>query len=219
MMTMPLSEKSLKKLSGKFIVFDGPDGCGKSTQISRLMKKLDSQGVEAISVYDPGDTKIGGAIRSILLGDEHDHRDVRCELMLFMASRAQLVAEKIKPALAKGITVVSDRYVSASCAYQGAGGLNVEEIINIARFATNETWPDLTIILDIPPGIGFSRLNKTQTRLDAMERRGLEYHARVRDIFLSLKSVYPNLISVIDASGGQDQVEAKILETFGGVNF
>ena len=128
-MTNEFAPNLSAKLAGKFIVLDGPDGCGKSTQVHRLAEYLRKTGGDPLTVRDPGDTDIGNAIREILLGEKYARRDIRCELMLFMASRAQLVSEKIRPALSAGRTVLSDRYVSSSCAYQGAGGLDVAKII------------------------------------------------------------------------------------------
>jgi dTMP kinase len=207
-------KKCAEKIAGKFIVLDGPDGCGKSTQARRLAEGLARQGVPLITVRDPGDTAIGDSIRNILLGPDHEHREMRCELLLFMASRAQLAAEKIKPALAAGKTVLADRYVSSSCAYQGAGGLEIGDILNIARFATQETWPDLTLILDVSAQAGLDRIQtQRQAARDTMERRGLEYHRKVRDIFLKLPEIYPKPVIILPAGDTIDKVHRQILET------
>lgn len=208
------------KLAGRFIVFDGPDGCGKSTQLARLGEGLTGAGVPWIGVRDPGDTAIGEAIRKILLGPDHADRDPRCELMLFMASRAQLVAEKIRPALAAGKTVLADRYVSASCAYQGAGGLAVSEILKIAKFAAARTWPDLTVILDIPARAGLDRIRTRRDGIhDTMEGRSLAYHERVREIFLELPERYPAPVVVVDGRGDADAVHERIVERLTSVDY
>ncbi len=207
-------KKCSEKISGKFIVLDGPDGCGKSTQVRLLAEGLARQGIESVTVRDPGDTAVGDSIRKILLGPEHEQRSMECELLLFMASRAQLAAEKIKPALAAGKTVLADRYVSSSCAYQGAGGLDIGAILDIARFATQQTWPDLTLILDIPAQAGLDRIEtKRNAARDTMERRGLEYHRKVRDIFLKLPEIYPKPVLILSAGETIEKVHEQILET------
>ncbi|MFA5864504.1 MAG: dTMP kinase [Phycisphaerae bacterium] len=208
------------KVSGKFIVMDGPDGCGKSTQIKLLADHLSEAGIPCVTVHDPGDTAIGDAIRKILLGLDHEHREIRCELLLFMASRAQLVSEKIKPALAADKTVLCDRYVSSSFAYQGAGGLDIKPILDVAKFATQQTWPDLTIVLDVTPQMGFQRIKeKRNLAHDAMERRSLDYHQKVRDIFLKLEDFYPKPVKIVDAADTIENVRKKILEILTGVDY
>jgi dTMP kinase len=220
-MSNELAEKLSAKLAGKFIVLDGPDGCGKSTQVRRLAEYLRQAGGDPLTVRDPGDTDLGNAIREILLGEKYARRDIRSELMLFMASRAQLVAEKIRPALSAGRTVLSDRYVSSSCAYQGAGGLDVAEVIQVANVATNNLWPELTIVLDVDSEKGFDRIKtyRSQVALDAMEQRGLEFHRKVRDIFLKLPSFYPRPVMIRPADGTVEQVQQRILETLNVVDF
>ncbi|MHC4235874.1 MAG: dTMP kinase [Planctomycetota bacterium] len=124
-----------EKLAGRFIVFDGPDGCGKSTQRQMLGDLLNSAGGQVVHCKDPGGTAIGERIRHVLLGYDLAEMDVRCETMLFMASRAQLVGELIEPALADGKIVLCDRFVSATCAYQGAQGYDIRRVIEVAPYA------------------------------------------------------------------------------------
>jgi len=208
------------RIEGKFIVLDGPDGCGKSTQLQLLADTITRAGVDQIIVRDPGDTPVGDSIRRILLGKDHEDRAIQCELMLFMASRAQLVAAKIKPALTEGKTVLGDRYVSSSCAYQGAGGLEIARILDIAQFATQNTWPHLTIVLDVPADVGLCRINTQRNQAhDTMERRGLEYHQKVRDIFLKLPHIYPKPVVIVDATQSVQCVHQAILETLTGVDY
>jgi len=215
-----LGKQLARKVAGKFLVFDGPDGCGKSTQLRLLAEELDRRNVPPVRVRDPGDTRVGDAIRAILLGRDHEDREIRCELMLFMASRAQLVAEKIRPALAAGKTVLCDRYVSASCAYQGAGGVKVSDILDLAQFATRNTWPDLTVVLDVPAQLGLQRVrNQRQDTHDAMERRGLDYHERVRDLFLKLPQIYPKPVVVVDARAEIEAVRDRIWEALANVDY
>ena len=148
-------------LGGKFIVIDGPDGAGKGTQIERLKALITEQGGEWVYAKDPGGTLIGDRIRHVLLGYDLSEMDPHCEALLFMASRAQLVAEVVRPAVAAGKTVVGDRFISATCAYQVAAGFPREEVIALGRLAVGETWPDLTIVLDVPPEVGFERTKRS----------------------------------------------------------
>ena len=207
---------SLKdKLTGKFIVFDGPDGSGKSTQIRLLADHLRAQGLQVTLARDPGGTAIGDRIREILLGgDELAKMDVRCETFLFMASRAQLVGEVIEPALKTGHVVLCDRFISATCAYQGAAGYDVSRIIELGQYAVSNTWPSLTLILDVPSEEGMQRVGKRCNNVDAMESRPIDYHRNVREQFLQLRSpsAYPGCVEVIDATGSREQVFNALLE-------
>jgi dTMP kinase len=204
-------------LAGKFIAVDGPDGSGKGTQLDRLAAWVVSQGGRCRRARDPGGTEIGDRVRHILLGYDLSTMDPRCEALLFMASRAQLVAEVIRPALQAGETVLCDRFISATCAYQGAVGVPCDEIIALGRLAVGATWPDLTVILDVPPEVGFARTGRKphhvgkrndagQTALfegataDAMERRPLEFHRRVGELFRELSAKYPAPVVVVDAN-------------------
>src|SRR5215217_4718802 len=141
----------MKHLAGKFIVFDGGEGCGKSTQARLLREKLESDGLSVLAVHDPGATRIGEMVRKILLDPQNDDMGMRCEMLLYMASRAQMMVEKILPALGEGKVVISDRFVSSTLAYQlGGDGLTVDEIKSVAEIAIKGRWPDVTLILDMP---------------------------------------------------------------------
>lgn len=214
-----------EKLAGRFIVFDGPDGSGKGTQIELLTRKLVGEGLPVVCTRDPGGTAIGDQIREILL-----HRnlltamDVRCETLLFMASRAQLVGEVIGPAVREGKTVVCDRFVSATCAYQGAAGYDVRKIIELGRFAVGDLWPQLTFVLDLPADEGLKRVGRRQdkttgARHDAMEARPIDFHRRVREIFLKLPGLYPGRVEIVDGGGSPDDVHQRITEVLKRVVF
>lgn len=203
-------------LQGKFIVLDGPDGCGKSTQAGLLAQWLESQGIQTNSFRDPGDTDIGEKIREILLNPEHLVMDTRTELLLYMAARAQLWAEKIAPALKANHCVVLDRWLSSTCAYQGfAGGFGIDKVIRIATDCLERVWPDLTVILDVELKIAAGRLNR---QLDRMEAKGDGYHEKVRDGFLQLAGEHENIL-VVDASAGIETVYEKILELISEASF
>lgn len=197
------------KLTGKFIVLDGPDGCGKSTQCKLLAGWMRKQGVAVVSLRDPGGTVIGEKIRQILLNPEHIKMDTRTELLLYMAARAQLWKEKIAPALQKGKCVVLDRWLSSTCAYQGyAGGFGIGKVVKIATDCLERAWPDLTIILDVDLETASQRLKKD---LDRMERKGDGYHKKVRQGFLKLARRRKGFV-VVDACGDIEKVHKKVLE-------
>lgn len=225
-----MSKDTLESLRGKFVVFDGVDGAGKGAQIRRLTERLSAHGLEFITARDPGGTVIGDRIRHVLLDYDLSQMDPRCEALLFMASRAQLVREVIEPARAAGWACVCDRYVSATCAYQGAVGVDPRGIIDLARFAIGATWPDMTLVIDLPPSKGLERTGRHpqatkkrgrvpgQQQLfhdvceDAMEARPLDFHERVRENFLQLPSYYPTPVEIVDGSGTVDEVQARVME-------
>ena len=204
------------KFSGKFIVLDGPDGCGKSTQTQLLAEWLQKQDVPAVSFRDPGDTAIGEKIRQILLSPEYNAMSTRTELLLYMASRAQLWAERIAPALEENKCVVLDRWLSSTCAYQGyAGGFGMDKVIKIATDCLERVWPDLTIILDVDLQTASQRLNR---QLDRMEQKGDGYHQRVREGFLQLAKQQKNFL-VVDATGDVETVHKQILKLISEASF
>lgn len=196
------------KLSGKFIVLDGPDGCGKSTQAELLAKWLEQQGVALERFRDPGDTDIGEKIREILLNPEHLSMSTQTEVLLYMAARAQLWIEKISPTLKAGRSVVLDRWLSSTCAYQGwAGGFGEDNVKKIAEGCLERVWPDMTIILDVDLKTAALRLNR---QLDRMEAKGDDYHKKVRAGFLRLAEQQEDVF-VVDAANDVETVHKKIL--------
>jgi len=204
------------EFSGRFIVLDGPDGCGKSTHSKLLIQWLKENGVSTMGFRDPGNTEIGEKIRDILLNPEHDSMDTRTELLLYMAARAQLWAEKIAPALEANQCVVLDRWLSSTCAYQGcAGGCGVDKVIKIATDCLERVWPDLTIILDIDLQTASGRLN---SQLDRIEQKGDSYHQRVREGFLQLAKQQENFL-VVDAAADIETVHNKILQLISKVSY
>jgi dTMP kinase len=199
-------------LAGRFIVIDGPDGAGKSTQAALLGEYLRGCGAAIRAVRDPGGTAIGDRIRQILLDRAHGEMSVQCELMLYMASRAQLAAEVIRPALAAGMCVLSDRYISSTVAYQGAGGVDPQAVLAAAKIAVGSTWPDLTVVLDLPSDVGLARAGRLTGGHDRMEAKGIEFHRRVREIFLDQARRQPERFVVIDAAGTPEHVQTRLRE-------
>lgn len=191
-----------------FFSFDGLDGVGKTTQLELFTAWLCNQGRRVTTCIDPGSTALGEQIRRILL-DRHDLKIARpAEMLLFMAARAQLVAEVIKPALAAGETVVSDRYLLANIVYQGhAGGMDVDDLWAIGRVATCGVMPDMTFVLDAPVELAWSRMGREP---DRMERQGIEYQRRLRDGFRAEAAAQPDRIVVIDATRSVDEIQADI---------
>ena len=198
-----------EKLKGKFIVLDGPDGCGKSTQCKLLAEWLSEKSIEIEIYRDPGATPIGEKIRQILLNPDNTAMTTEAEVLLYMAARAQLLAEKIFPALEKNKCVILDRWLSSTCAYQGfAGSFGMDKVIAIANDSLQRTWPDLTIILDVDLETAAPRLNAT---LDRMEQKGTDYHNKVRQGFLKLAKNRKDVI-VVDAAGDIQSVHRQVIE-------
>jgi len=188
-----------------FFSIDGGDGTGKSTQIDRFCNWLCQQGHEVVACRDPGSTPLGDVLRDVLLHRHDLDIDRRSEMLLYMAARAQLVAEVIRPALQAGKIVVADRYLLANVVYQGyGGGLDVQTLWEVGRIATGGLLPDLTIVLDLPPEVATARIHRDP---DRMEKQGLEFHTRVREGFLNEARRQPGQIVVIDASRPVDIVQ------------
>jgi dTMP kinase len=212
----------MAELQGKFIVFDGGEGCGKSTQAHLLRDALEAQGSHVLLVRDPGTTVIGEQIREILLNPANNEMSMRCEMLLYMAARAQLMKETIAPALARGDVVVSDRFVSSTLAYQlGGEGLTTHDILRVAEIAVNHHWPDLTIILDMPIEGSSARVRPKFTLFpddpeaglekDRIERRPKEYHEQVRRNYLAQAQQMPERYRVVNADRTAAEVHADVL--------
>ena len=196
-------------LTGKFVVFDGPDGSGKSTQFARFLSFCRERGLDLCEVREPGGTAIGEQIRRVLLNPDNADMSLRCEMMLYMASRSQLIEQVIRPALEAGKLVLADRFVSSTLAYQGtAGGMAQDDIIRVARVAIEPYWPDLTVVFDVDEHVASSRLNPL---LDRMELKGEVFHRRVREGFLHQAENSPDTYLVIDASSDEDAVYQALL--------
>ena len=194
---------------GVFISLDGLDGSGKSTQCRLLAEWLRARGREVTLCADPGGTAIGKIIREILLGHRGE-MTMACEALLFMASRAQLAEEVIRPALTQGRVVVSDRYGLANIAYQGyAGGLDPEALHQVNHLATRGLDPDLTVVLDLPVEVAMSRRREPA---DRVESRDTAYHERVRKGFLAEAQRRPGCVRVVDASLPAFEVHQRICE-------
>lgn len=193
-----------------FISFEGMEGSGKSTQVKRLAELLSERGVPVVSTWEPGGSRICNRIREILLNPDFDEMDGRAELLLYLASRAQHVAEVIKPALNQGSVVLCDRYFDSTLAYQGFGrGIDLEKILEINAWATDAIVPDLTLFLDLPVEEGLER--GTAGFADRLERENIEFHRRIRAGYMKLAEMYPDRIKKVDADRLPEEVHQDIL--------
>lgn len=197
-------------MPGIFITFEGGDGAGKSTQAELLGDWLAERGIEVVRTREPGGTKLGAALRELLLHGEHV--DARAEALLYAADRAQHVAEVVRPALDRGAAVVQDRYIDSSLAYQGAGRpLAVAEIRDLSEWATEGLWPVLTVLLDVSPELAADRRAAAGDRADRLESEAAAFHRRVRAGFLELAAADPDRFLVLDAARPADELHAEIL--------
>ncbi|MCU0482883.1 MAG: dTMP kinase [Chloroflexi bacterium] len=200
---------------GLFICLEGPDGCGKTSQATRLAAALAAAGISVRLVREPGGTATGERVRAILLDRSAGSvaHDARTDALLFCAARAQLVVEVIRPALARGETVVAARFADSTLAYQGFGsGLALDELLPVERFTIGPTRPDLTVVLDLAPEAGLARKSAAETtRFEA--DFDLAYHTRVRAGYLALVAADPGRYAVIDADRPEDAVFADVLAT------
>jgi len=199
-----------------FITFEGIDGCGKSTQVSRFESTLKERGVSFIVTSEPGGTKIGQAIRKILLHVDNTHIVPLAELFLYAADRAQHVSEVIKPALEAGKWVICDRYSDATTVYQGVVlGHHDKLIEQINREATLGCRPDITFLLDCPAEVGLERIakrDKNDKKRDRFERKTLDFHIKIRYGYLTLANRYKDRFRIIDSTLPEDRVARKIRE-------
>jgi len=201
---------------GRFITFEGGEGCGKSTQVVRLAAALEERGLKVLLTREPGGTRLSELIRTLLKDEAEDPPVDRAELLLFLAARAQLVRNVIAPALEAGTWVVSDRFSDSTVAYQGYGrGLPVDFVRQANDFACEGLRPDLTFLLDLDPATAERRMRgreaATNTSADRIERAGSGFHARLRRGFLELAAADAPRFSVVDASKSPDEVAGVVL--------
>jgi dTMP kinase len=197
---------------GAFITLEGGEGVGKSTQLKLLAGWLERAGAEVVTLREPGGTPVGDRIRAVLLDPVHEGMEARAELLLYEASRAELVASVIRPALERGAFVICDRFADSSTAYQAYGrGLPLAEVLEMNRVATGGLEPDLTLILDLDPGEGLRRATATYGA-DRLEAEGAEFHRRVRAGFLTIAALDSGRCRVVDACGTPEEVAAALLE-------
>lgn len=198
-------------MKGVFITFEGSEGCGKSTQSKMLAQYLRRIGKRVVYLREPGGTGVSEKIRGILLDPANRSMLPACEMLLYMASRSQVVAEVIRPALKKGRIVVCDRFLDSTLAYQGYGlGMDIGYIRCIGDFSTSGIKPDLTFYLDLPLKKGLAHRNGNKDRI---EKRPLDYHRRVRNGYLSLARSEPRRMKVVKVEDDKKMTQEKIRNT------
>lgn len=200
---------------GKFITFEGGEGCGKSTQVRRLKFELEKRGIKVLLTREPGGTSLAEKIRALLKDELEDPPCDRTELLLFLAARAQLTEKVIAPALAAGTWVVSDRFSDSTVAYQGYGrGLPLPLIRTANDFACGEIRPDLTVLLEVDPATAAERMRRrekdTATCADRIELAGDDFHQRLREGFDEIARLEPERVKRVDAGGTPDEVWERI---------
>ena len=200
-------------MKGKFITFEGCDGCGKSTQLKRLAGFLEENGVAHIFTREPGGGRISEGIREILLNGKNAEMSDECEALLYAASRAQHIRDRIAPAMEEGTLVVCDRYVDSSFAYQAyARGLGMDYVSNINAFALEQFLPDLTFFINLSPEDAFARKHGADEN-DRIEQAGLAFHKKVYEGYLAVAKAYPDRVVVLDGKQSIEKIAQDVQET------
>ena len=204
----------MKAAAGLFCVFEGGDGVGKTTQVDRLCAWLGTTGREVVRTFEPGDSPLGAQLRRIVLDPDTGDLDPRAEALLYAADKAQHLHQVVRPALARGAVVVCDRYVDSMLAYQGAGRvLGLDELEWVARWATQDLRPDLTVVLDVDP----RRAVQEKVDKDRVEAAGDHFHTRARSSFLQLAGRDPGRYLVLDARASRDDIAAQVVDRVRGL--
>ena len=199
----------MRSPTGAFVVFEGGDGVGKTTQVDLLCSWLAERGYEVVRTFEPGDSAVGAAIRRIVLDPATGEMSPRAEALLYAADKAQHLYAVVQPALRRGAAVVCDRYVDSMLAYQGAGRvLALNEVEQVARWATEDLRPHLTVVLDTEP----ARAVHVKAHLDRLEAVGNGFHERARELFLELAAREPEHYLVLDARAPRKKIAAQVVE-------
>jgi dTMP kinase len=200
--------------TGLFLCFEGGEGAGKSTQAALLSDWLVARGRDVLLTFEPGDTHVGRDIRRIVLDPATGHLADRTEALLYAADKAEHVEKVVRPALARGTVVITDRYVDSSLAYQGTGrAIDAAELEHVLRWATGDLRPHLTVLLDVEPSAGLGRFEER----DRIEAEGLEFHQRAREGYLALAAANPDHYLVLDARADRDDIAASIRDRVEGL--
>ncbi len=197
-------------MKGLFISIEGPDGSGKSTQIENIKKFFEDKNIDIVFTREPGGTPIGERIREIILDNAFSEMDAMTEAMLYAASRAQHVAQVIRPALEAGKVVICDRFVDSSLAYQGYGRKLGDSVSVINGYAVGDCMPDITFLMKLDPNVGKHRIEENRDNQDRLEHEKMTFHNRVYKGYLELEKMYPDRIVGIDASLGIDEIKEEI---------
>ena len=197
-----------------FITLEGPEGSGKTSAIKLVKEQLEKEGHQIVMTREPGGTPISEQIRNVILDKNNTSMDYRTEALLYAASRRQHLVEKVWPNVKEGKLVICDRYLDSSLAYQGyARELGVEDILNVNMYATEGTFPDLTLLFDLEPEVGLARINANADReVNRLDLEKLDFHHRVRNGYLSLAKRFPDRFVIIDASKDLEEVASSALK-------
>ncbi len=196
-------------MTGKFITFEGCDGCGKTTIAQKLYEQLTSEGYEVLLTREPGGIRIAEEIRKIILNPEYSEMDDRCEALLYAAARRQHLTQKVLPALERGAIVLCDRFIDSSLAYQGhARKIGVQEVFELNKFAIDHHMPDATLYLDVDLEVGLQRV-KGRGAMDRLDAQGASFHAAVREGYAIVNKMYKHRIHIVDANLEIDAVFAQ----------
>jgi dTMP kinase len=202
------------KMNGLFVTFEGIDGCGKSTQVDAARHGLEKKGIACMVTREPGGAPISEKVRAILLSPDNGEMCDACEVLLYLAARAQHVHEKIAPALAKGVVVLCDRFMDATFAYQSFGrGIPLELLFTMNDFATGGVAPSLSFVFDVDVETAFGRLRQAKKMPDRLERSGREFYGKVRKGYLALASLYPQRIVVLSGTEPVEELSRAVLES------
>jgi dTMP kinase len=196
-----------------FITLEGPEGSGKTSAIKIVKEKLEKEGYQIVMTREPGGTPISEQIRNVILDKNNTAMDYRTEALLYAASRRQHLVEKVWPNVKEGKLVICDRYLDSSLAYQGyARGLGVEDILNVNMYATEGTFPNLTLLFDLEPEVGLARISANSEReVNRLDLEKLSFHERVRNGYLDLAKRFPDRYVIIDASQPLEKVASDAL--------
>lgn len=212
-----LSENKIMK-KGLFITFEGPDGSGKTTVSTAVCRRLKDEGYSVEYTREPGGSKIAEEIRQVILDPANTDMDARCEALLYAASRRQHLVDEVLPSLEKGITVISDRFIDSSLAYQGVGrGIGIDAVYDINQFAIGSCMPDKTIFLNIDAEEGLRRIQKGRASLDRLDQESAAFHEKVYEGYRQVVEKYRERMIIIDASEPVDEVIEKAYEAVKGV--
>ncbi len=200
-------------MTKKFITFEGPEGSGKTSILRAVEETLKNQGLDVLTTREPGGIRIAELIRNVILDVDNKEMDARTEALLYAAARRQHMVEKVWPALKEGKLVLCDRFIDSSLAYQGAGrNLGIDNIYTLNRFAIEDTMPDLTFFIDVPPSVGLDRVFDNAREMDRLDLESLQFHTKVYEGYQKIIKDNPERIRVIDGTKSIEEVVEDVLE-------
>ena len=200
-------------MTKKFITFEGPEGSGKTSILRAVEETLRNKGLDILTTREPGGIRISEMIRNLILDVDNKEMDARTEALLYAAARRQHMVEKIWPALKKGQLVLCDRFIDSSLAYQGAGrALGIDNIYQLNRFAIEDTMPDLTFFIDVPPSVGLDRVFDNAREMDRLDLESIQFHTKVYEGYQAIIKEHPERIRVIDGNKSIEAVVKDVLD-------